>query len=237
MFLPNFISHVDVRIYQARELEAQRYHMEIKKKQEQSPLYEAVAQKKETAVINLLRTNASVDLDSLQKILFQFAESKEHDAILRTLLSKSPPTLIDARDSEGKTLLYKSVERGHESLTQLLISQGADSSIGDAKGLTPLDVIVYKEELTEKTRNKIIAMLVNPLQIKSNKTTILFKQNPLLVGKCEFAFDSIIKSLFFSHASTPQGRQIIGEVVKKSLSSKKIVEIVEKYRENHKKGA
>ncbi len=235
MFLPNFIYQVDARFYQSRELEVQRYQADLKKRQEHSPLFEAVAQKNETMLCKYLKKKDAIDLNTLQKILFQFAESKEHEPIIKTLLSNCPPSLINARDGVGKTLLYQSVERGQESLTRLLINQGADSSIGDLTGLKPLDVLMQKEELSKKTKDNLISILVNPIQVKSNKAAILFRQKPVLVDKCNFAFDSVMKSIFFSHASTPKGRQIISKVIEKSLSSKKIGEIVEKYREKHKR--
>ncbi len=228
MILPTFVFQ-DPRIHQSRKLEIERYGSELKNKQESS-IIEAVANKRESVLCCLLKEGSPLEAVSLQKILFQFANNKEYNLILKTLLSKCPMILINARDNAGKTLLYRAVENGHESVTRLLIERGADSSIGDLGGITPLDFAVDKGALEEKTRKNLIGILVNPLQYESNKTIILFKQHPTMAKKCNFAFGLVLKDLFFSYASTPKGRQIIDKMIDKSMTSKKITEYVEKHK-------
>ncbi|CAB0040999.1 unnamed protein product [Trichogramma brassicae] len=60
---------------------------------------------------------------------------------LRTCHESRRPALVDARDREGKTPLHWALLRGHKGQVELLLRQGADPNVADAKGRTPLHVL------------------------------------------------------------------------------------------------
>ncbi|KAL7960442.1 ankyrin repeat-containing domain protein [Trichoderma compactum] len=54
------------------------------------------------------------------------------------LLEENEPTLLDARDSDGRTPLSYAAENGHDDIARFLLAKGAEAESGGNDGLTPL---------------------------------------------------------------------------------------------------
>ncbi|KAK4083643.1 uncharacterized protein Triagg1_1305 [Trichoderma aggressivum f. europaeum] len=54
------------------------------------------------------------------------------------LFEGNEPTLVDARDSDGRTSLSYAAENGHDEIAQFLLAKGADAESGGNDGLMPL---------------------------------------------------------------------------------------------------
>ncbi|KAJ4860719.1 ankyrin repeats (3 copies) domain-containing protein [Trichoderma breve] len=54
------------------------------------------------------------------------------------LFEENEPTLLDARDSDGRTPLSYAAENGHDEIAQFLLAKGAEAESGGNDGQTPL---------------------------------------------------------------------------------------------------
>nr|WOD45875.1 hypothetical protein [Trichoderma atroviride] len=54
------------------------------------------------------------------------------------IFAATGPTLLDARDSDGRTPLSYAAENGHVEIAQFLLAKGADAQSGGSQGRTPL---------------------------------------------------------------------------------------------------
>lgn len=68
-----------------------------------------------------------------------YAAIKEHPYFIENLLEYAPDIIdIDAKDKNGKTPLHWAVEQGKEKCAETLLDKGADSTLSDNNGITPL---------------------------------------------------------------------------------------------------
>jgi len=113
--------------------------------------------------------------DAHAKTLLHLAVEKDAGGIYETLLALPGITkeFLDNRDDEGKTALFCAIEENEAYLAKQLLAKGADSSIPDKAGTTPLQKAISKEEgeviyLLLKDKPKELAKILTP-----NKQTIL----------------------------------------------------------------
>ncbi|CAB0038948.1 unnamed protein product, partial [Trichogramma brassicae] len=62
---------------------------------------------------------------------------------------KHGPVLIDGQDKFGDTPLHLAAREGHKKMTRLLLRNGANPNLTNAKGSTPLHIICIKEDIDE----------------------------------------------------------------------------------------
>ena len=72
------------------------------------------------------------------------------------------PSLVNARDYGGRTCLHHAVAAGHVSLTNMLLNRGADASIKNNNGHTPIAIAM------QNGRDEIVEMLMKTENLGKN---------------------------------------------------------------------
>lgn len=109
----------------------------------------------ETALI-LLRKGANVNcVDDYGNILLHYASNCSQAALMRIFLEWCNNTHIDAQNRTGQTPLHSSCLYGHLENVQLLVEAGANTTILDGGGLTPLNMAkICSDSLDGQRRRK-----------------------------------------------------------------------------------
>jgi len=89
------------------------------------------------------RNNGNLDFGGGSRALHLAAESN-HLGTAKLLL-RSYPINIDIRDEYGSTPLLYAIKRGHESMAELLLEEGASVNIQDSNGLGPVHYAIRLE--------------------------------------------------------------------------------------------
>jgi ankyrin repeat protein len=110
--------------------------------QQRSALHYAAGHGHEDMVVVLLRkgANAIIQDENGYTPLIE-ASMNGHVGVARVLLEHMGGQGVDTRDGEGKTALFWAAGNGydgHEDMVAFLLSKGADATIQDDEGLTPL---------------------------------------------------------------------------------------------------
>ncbi|XP_014237914.1 tankyrase-2-like [Trichogramma pretiosum] len=122
----------------------------------QTPLYLAGKNGFEEMFALLLRRGANPNLANElgQTPLHVIAEARETPDMMELLFQirseKRQPVRIDAQDESGKTALHYALELRRERSAEFLLKNGANPSLADKYGLTPLHIICDKPALAEK---------------------------------------------------------------------------------------
>ncbi|KAM0478919.1 hypothetical protein ACHAPX_004897 [Trichoderma viride] len=77
------------------------------------------------------------------------------------IFAATEPTLLDARDSDGRTPLSYAAENGHDQIAQFLLAKGVDAQSGGSKGRTPLHWAALKGH--PRIVQLLLAAAVDPL--------------------------------------------------------------------------
>jgi hypothetical protein len=91
-----------------------------------------------------------------------FASSSGHLEIVRFLLGHDSATAtINCRDRYGETALFKACRQGHGGVVRALLESGADPTIADNKGITPLTIAKRRsrDPVTVEGRRECVAPL------------------------------------------------------------------------------
>ena len=97
---------------------------------------------------------ASDDRDVLD--LFRAAYSYDSDAI-REILSRRTE-LVDVRDVDGRTLMHEACTHGDTKTVRALLKAGADATIRDSNGQTPLDrAESHRQHAVTRLLKKLVA--------------------------------------------------------------------------------
>lgn len=109
----------------------------------QTPLFVAAMHGHEE-IVDVLLESEKVDLeipDVYGTTPLGVAADKNHEGIVRRLISGKRRVNLNARNANGQTPLFTAAFYGHEAVvTMLLDADGIDAKIPDADGKTPLDV-------------------------------------------------------------------------------------------------
>ena len=133
----------------------------------QTALSTAILHKKPRAVHALLELNASMEVvNTIGWTPLHFATVGSNSAILQMLLSKikEKGTLLNQKDSEGKTPLAQATLSNNHEAVKLLLEAGADVKVTDCKGLnlfhhdTPLVIMKMLLDTIDSKQQKL-AML------------------------------------------------------------------------------
>jgi ankyrin repeat protein len=126
-------------------------------------------------VVQLLLSHGAQanDKDLSDKTPLMTAATKGHLGVVQQLLQVVGDQGLEARDKDGWTALHFAVDGGHEEVVNFLLSQGAQASSKDDKGVTPLITaatkghlgvvqrflqVVGEQGLTEQNENGLTAL-------------------------------------------------------------------------------
>lgn len=107
-----------------------------------SPLHYAAQNNNIKIVELLLASSADVDLNTCGATpLHRAAYTGSIECCQLLLAGKAFPNAIDTSFGDCQTPLHKAMARGHMAIAQLLLSYGADSTILDARGKLPTELL------------------------------------------------------------------------------------------------
>lgn len=99
-----------------------------------------------TSLLRSLNKDEINELDDSGLALIHWAADRNQMDILNELLLLLPELDINRQDSDGQTALHYASSCGHKDTVRLLLDKGADASISNEDGETPLD-IAYDESI------------------------------------------------------------------------------------------
>jgi ankyrin repeat protein len=80
------------------------------------------------------------DRVGMTPLILSVSEEEEHVGVVRILLGEMEGEGLDARDVLGRTALHWAARWGHDDIMAMLLSEGAQASVGDGTRTTPLMV-------------------------------------------------------------------------------------------------
>jgi len=178
-----------------KELEEYSFNINDSDMFDKTPLYLAIENIKPTCAAVLIK-HSSVDLLKLypkDETLLHLAARKNDSDSLRAIIEKDN-SLLNAQDSEGKTPLILSIQKGQENSFEFLNQcPGVDFDIVDNDGNSVLHIA------TLTNRKDIVPYLLNHKTIKTNEQNKA-KQTPLRIA-IDNDFKEIAKMLIQHHST------------------------------------
>lgn len=107
------------------------------------------------AVVEILLAHDRVDkacTDSLDRTPLNIAANRGHKAVIESLLARGGVD-VNSGDMNNETPLFRAASKGHEAIVRLLLDQGANPTIRNIFGRTPLHVAqdeAIKQLLSDK---------------------------------------------------------------------------------------
>lgn len=106
---------------------------------EETPLHVALLHDHRGTAKLLLEAGANIGApDRMLQTPLHLAAARDSQDIIRMALEQDDQHL-NARDANGETALHAAARRGHNMCVRLLLDAGADATIADARGKSPLE--------------------------------------------------------------------------------------------------
>eukprot|EP00041_Stephanoeca_diplocostata_P001573 m.20474 g.20474 ORF g.20474 m.20474 type:complete len:1613 (-) comp12157_c0_seq1:326-5164(-) len=130
---------------------------------EQTPLHYACQRDRIGCVLVLLNHGADINrCDTAGRTALHFCAINGHERCAKAIVFHAPATLrMDARDINGNTALHLAAKWGYAPLVELLLLSGADRTVANARGQTPM-MLAHSHEITSVFQRPSVTELALP---------------------------------------------------------------------------
>ncbi|KAI2861456.1 hypothetical protein CBS76997_10186 [Aspergillus niger] len=134
-------------------LAARRIKLNIRDGRGWAPVFHALSRAisyGDRSILEMILTRKNADLlhqDEMGRTPLIYAV-QHNEASLTAMLLRHPTSRIEPQDFEGRTALWYAVQQGNTNIIQLLLDKGADISVPDDYGETPLHMSIKDGNLS-----------------------------------------------------------------------------------------